>query len=404
MHDKSGQPLHNPANQISSINRELENAHILINILSIVANDNSLDVLLEKAIDELLSISWLNILPKGGVFIADESEQTLHLIAKKNLAPELHTLCARIPFGHCLCGRAAASQEVQYAQCVDDRHDVSFDGISPHGHYNIPLCLGKKLLGVLVVYLPHGHKKNDQEIDFLVNIGKTLSLLIQVKEKESALNKSKDDLQSYLVDLDIQNAALQKQAEDLVILSEEQHELRSQAEILEQKALYASRHDPLTQLPNRNYFTQRCRDAIAKPTGSNKVSAILFIDIDGFKSINDQLGHGAGDELLVQISGRLRDNIREKDIAARFGGDEFILFIQGLPSVQQGENTAQNIVSILSEPYALKAGSAMIGASCGISIFPDHSEQIETLIDIADQAMYTIKLNGKNGIFVAEQK
>lgn len=271
----------------------------------------------------------------------------------------------------------------------------------PHGHYNIPLCLGENLLGVLIVYLSHGHEKNDLEIDFLTNVGKILSLLIQVKNKEIALNNSQTELQSYLSDLDLKNSALQKQAENMVALSEEQHELRSQAEFLEQKALHASRHDALTHLPNRNYFTLLCQKSLLTPLAENRSNIVLFIDIDGFKAINDTLGHSTGDELLTQISDRLKNIMDEKDIAARFGGDEFDMFMHDLPSIAQGETNAQDIVTCLSAPYTLNAGTATIGASCGASVFPNHGKKIEALIDIADQAMYKIKSNGKNGVLVA---
>ena len=389
------------ATDIEHIKRELENAHALINILSIVAHDDSLENILNQAVEELLRVSWLSLLPTGGVFVVNNQTQTLKLIAKKNLTPILHSLCDNIPFGHCLCGRAAATKEVQYAKCVDERHDITFDEMAPHGHYNIPLCLGENLLGVLVVYLSHGHEKNDIEIEFLSNVGKTLSLLIQVKNKEIALNNSQTELQAYLSDLDLKNSALQKQAEHMVALSEEQHELRSKAEFLEQKALHASRHDALTYLPNRNYFTLLCQKSLLTPLEENRRNIVLFIDIDGFKAINDTLGHSAGDELLIQISDRLKNIINEKDIAARFGGDEFVIFMHDLPSITQGEINAQNIVTCLSAPYTLNAGTAKIGASCGVSVFPNHGKKIETLIDVADQAMYKIKSDGKNGVFVA---
>ncbi|PCI34456.1 MAG: hypothetical protein COB54_01335 [Alphaproteobacteria bacterium] len=401
MAETQKQSSHTLKNKVEVISRELENANALIRILSIVAQEDSLEKLLDQAVDELLSVSWLSLLPKAGIFTVNEAEQALVLVSKKRLTPELHSLCAKVPFGHCLCGRAAAELQVQYAKCVDDRHEVSFEGMAPHGHYNIPLLLGKKLLGVLVVYLPHGHEKNDLEVAFLKNVANTLSLIIQVKNKEAALNESRNELKSYLSDLDFQNASLQKQAEELIILSEEQHELRSQAEILEQKALHASRHDMLTDLPNRNYFNLLCRKSLSNSQRENKNSILLFLDIDGFKTVNDTLGHTAGDELLVKIAHRLKENIREEDVAARFGGDEFIVFLQGLPSVEQGKLIALKIITALKKPFNLEAGTTTVGASCGIAIYPDHSKSIETLIDIADKAMYTVKSSGKNDVLIA---
>ncbi len=174
---------------------ELENARVLMNILSIVAKEDTFEELLNQAIDELLSVSWLKIMPKGGIFIVNEGTQTLQLYAKRNLPPTLYTLCSKVPFGHCLCGRAAATQEVQYAKCIDGRHDIRYDNMTPHGHYSVPLVLGSKLMGVLVVYLPHGHDRDEIEVTFLLNVAKALGLLIQVKNKEYAMQKAKEAAQ-----------------------------------------------------------------------------------------------------------------------------------------------------------------------------------------------------------------
>ena len=332
------------ATELADIKRKLENANILINILSIVAQDSPLENILDQAMDELLSASWLSFMPIGGVFVADETEKKLRLVAKKNLSPELHTLCAKVPYGHCLCGRTAANRKVEFAKCIDDRHDITFDGMEPHGHYNIPILHGQELLGVMIVYLPHGHKKNKIEIEFLSSVAKALSMLLHVKNKEMALKSSQHQLESYLHQLDSQNMALQKQAEEMVVLSEEQYELRTKAEILQEKALYASRHDSLTDLPNRAYFTSRCKDAVIKAQKTGKISAFLFIDIDGFKCVNDTMGHNSGDELLIQISKRLKNSVRDEDIVARFGGDEFIIFLKNLPSIDHGKSIADKIV------------------------------------------------------------
>jgi diguanylate cyclase (GGDEF)-like protein len=122
----------------------------------------------------------------------------------------------------------------------------------------------------------------------------------------------------------------------------------------------------------------------------------MFIDLDGFKSVNDTLGHDAGDELLIKTAKRLLSCVRESDTVARMSGDEFTIILQSISTSENVESVAQKIINNLSDPFKLKENNAQIGASIGISSFPDNADDMETLLKKADEAMYEAKKGGKN--------
>ncbi|MBF0256579.1 MAG: response regulator, partial [Gammaproteobacteria bacterium] len=142
------------------------------------------------------SVPWLKLLPMGAVFLRDGSAESprLRLVANQNLAPALEDLCANIAFGHCLCGRAAQTKRVQHALCVDERHEIRFAGMKPHGHYNIPILdQDSETLGVLVLYLPHGHQRVEREVAYLRRVTDVFSLGISQRLVASELRKAKED-------------------------------------------------------------------------------------------------------------------------------------------------------------------------------------------------------------------
>jgi len=162
-------------------------------------------------------------------------------------------------------------------------------------------------------------------------------------------------------------------------------------------------HDILTRLPNRSLFRDRVNMAINQAQRQSQKLAIMFIDLDRFKVINDSLGHTLGDRLLQAVSRRLKSNIRKVDTLSRFGGDEFTLL---LPDIQDGEaatHVATKILDALKQPFELTGHEIHIGASIGIALYPESGENLETLIKHADIAMYRVKNTGKNGSFVFNQ-
>lgn len=163
----------------------------------------------------------------------------------------------------------------------------------------------------------------------------------------------------------------------------------------EQKLLLMATQDPLTTLPNRNLLFYRLDTAIRDAKRSNKSFALLFVDLDYFKNINDTLGHKYGDLLLKQVSERLRLCIRESDTIARVGGDEFVALIGNYDAKNSIELVAKKINNTLSLPFDLGDQKGQIAGSVGISIYPDHAMTSEKLYHYADLAMYQAKHNGR---------
>ncbi len=163
---------------------------------------------------------------------------------------------------------------------------------------------------------------------------------------------------------------------------------------LEQELRQHAEIDPLTGLANRKLFFQRLDDAIASAKRFNYAVALLFLDLDGFKQINDSLGHAQGDTVLIEIAHRLRRCVREVDTVARLGGDEFVLILNGT-SKEAISDTARRIIDSTAFTVNEKDISLPISASVGISIYPEDSLNPQTLLKYADAAMYSAKFKGK---------
>ena len=154
-------------------------------------------------------------------------------------------------------------------------------------------------------------------------------------------------------------------------------------------------HDHLTGLLTMRLADDRLQVACSGARRSNAKVALLFIDLDGFKAINDQFGHEVGDEVLKMVASRLRENVRAEDTAARIGGDEFVLVLGNLPDPGAAAQVAENIGLALARPIDIDGRSMQVGASIGIAIFPDHSSDLANLRRMADRAMYRVKNAGK---------
>lgn len=169
--------------------------------------------------------------------------------------------------------------------------------------------------------------------------------------------------------------------------------LRRQAE---QKMRFMATHDDLTKLPNRSLIKERIEQALLQHARHNEIMALLFIDLDGFKEVNDAHGHDAGDELLLKLAQQLNATVRKSDTVARFGGDEFVILLTGLLSREDAAIVAGKILHQLAQPVSLSVGEVQVGASIGIAIYPDDGTDSAKLLKVADSLMYRIKQQGKN--------
>lgn len=170
----------------------------------------------------------------------------------------------------------------------------------------------------------------------------------------------------------------------------------TERKLAEQKIAHLAHYDYLTDLPNRALFLNCLEHSILLARRNNYKAAILFLDLDGFKQVNDTLGHEAGDLLLQGVSKRLKNVIRESDTVARVGGDEFTFVLNNVESNEGVALVAGKIIAALSEPFDLKGQRCHVGGSIGISMFPDDAGDLDKLIRQADEAMYLSKQSGKN--------
>jgi diguanylate cyclase (GGDEF)-like protein len=167
----------------------------------------------------------------------------------------------------------------------------------------------------------------------------------------------------------------------------------------EQLARHAALHDPLTGLPNRTLFQDRLEHALAQARRHDLALAVMFLDLDGFKAVNDTYGHDVGDAVLQTVAERLKENTRDDDTVSRLGGDEFLYLLMGATDQQAVANLAQKIVNRIQVPCQLSVGEIRVQLSIGVALFPQHGETAESLIKAADTAMYLAKRDRAGFLF-----
>ena len=584
---------------MSSNERAAENNQAIRDLLAIAALPIPLVETLSKSMDVLLSLSWLSLLPKGGIFLSapgTDGAERLELAVNKNLGGRIAALCKTVEFGHCLCGRAAQHKMPIHAACVDDRHDIRFEGMQPHGHYNIPIMSGDRVVGVLVLYLPHGTQENEDQLDFLLRVTSILSLSIELRRKERQLSDLNWELsfQKYALDqhaivsttdvdgnityvndkfceisgyspeellgqnhrilnsgehsaaffadlwrtiasggvwrgemknrrkdgsyywvkatilafLNEQGAPYQyisartditehkrtemalKQAQSVAQLgswsldlhdnrlswSDEiyrifgidpdrfdatlegfldtihpddlefvKHEYQSSIEakttydiehrivrkdtnevrwvhercihqrnykgevirsdgivqditerkVAQQEVERLAMTDQLTGLANRNQYYHRFDEILKLAKREEMTLALMLLDLDKFKPVNDTYGHPVGDAVLAKVGEILTQCCRETDLVARLGGDEFAVLLINPKDRDRIESIANSIIGEIEKPLVVQEHKVQIGVSIGISIYPADASDEEELISKADSALYEAKRSGR---------
>jgi len=183
---------------------------------------------------------------------------------------------------------------------------------------------------------------------------------------------------------------------DLMVSTKHLKDEIDKRKIVEKKLRHQALFDGLTKLPNRTLSLDRLNQYLKEAHRDNKKVAVLFLDLDDFKKVNDTLGHEAGDKLLIQTANRLKDKVRTGDTVGRLGGDEFIILLQGLSDSSDAGHIAENLLNQFKDPFDIARRQLILSASIGISIFPDDNYDASFLLRQADSAMYHSKETGRN--------
>ena len=167
---------------------------------------------------------------------------------------------------------------------------------------------------------------------------------------------------------------------------------------IEEHMQHMAQYDALTHLPNRALFNDRLQQAISGAQRNQTRLALMFIDLDKFKPVNDTYGHGVGDMLLNEVALRIQNCLRESDTAARVGGDEFVILLPSIETEQDAAKVGEKIRQALNQPFGLAGHTVQIGSSIGVAVYPEHGSEDKLLVKSADIAMYYAKKNGRNNV------
>lgn len=269
------------------------------------------------------------------------------------------------------------------------KNDPYIAAAKPKSIMCMPVISKGNLLGIL--YLENNLIKgvfNNERIEILKIISSQLAISMENATLYANLEKSEKQLRR-------NHEKLEELVEKRTVkLKEEISERKKAEKLLEEMA----NHDNLTGLPNRKLFYSELKNSMESAKENKFSLAVIFIDLDGFKVINDTLGHCSGDIVLKIVSQRLLRIVREGDMVSRFGGDEFIIFMTNLHNINVIGTVCENIINEVGKRIALGENNGYVSASIGVSIFPDHGDSVERLIKKADDAMYMAKKSGKNKV------
>lgn len=331
---------------VEKINRDYHIQRVLAELLETAMRPAPFEQRLQLALELILSTPWLALKGSGSIFLADAASGKLRMAARLGLSAAIEKTCATVELGHCLCGRAAASREIVFADCIDARHDVAVPGMSAHGHYCAPILYDDRLLGVLNLYLDEHHRQTADEVRFITAATHAVGGMIQQHHAEEQLR-------------------------------------------------HHAYHDALTGMPNRMLFMDRLAQRLALGE-RQKTShyAVLYLDLDRFKTVNDSLGHALGDQLILEVSRRLHACMRPGDTVARLGGDEFTILLEDVDDPTDALRVAERLHAALQPPVMLEGHEIFVSTSLGIVVTAWDGRQAADLLRDADTAMYRAKSRG----------
>jgi diguanylate cyclase (GGDEF)-like protein/PAS domain S-box-containing protein len=297
--------------------------------------------------------------PHGYLYVVEPDQQTL--ITHLGIGIFAQQVGYRLKWGEGLSGRVWASGEPlaieDYNQWPGHREDLERLGL--HAIVGIPLRSGSEVAGVIgLAFAEPGRRIGPDEIALLTRFGQLASLALENARLYAAAQQELTD---------------RKRAEETMA--------------------HLALHDSLTDLPNRALLHERLRQAILAARRTDQPLALLVMDMDRFKEVNDTLGHYYGDVLLCQVGERLRDGLRASDTVARLGGDEFAVLLPGA-DLAGAQRAARKLLNILEHPFELEGNTLDVRVSIGLALYPDHGADAETLLRRADVAMYVAKRGG----------
>jgi diguanylate cyclase (GGDEF)-like protein/PAS domain S-box-containing protein len=321
-------------------------------VLELIASGASLDVTL-TALTSMVEAMFPEML--CSVLLTDKSGTRLHCAAAPNLPAEYNDAIEGITIGPQVgsCGTAAYRRERVIVSDIDsDPLWSDFRDLALRSHlracWSQPiLSLSGSVLGTFAMYYPRSASPTPRELEVVEAAGALVGIAVARKRDEDRL-------------------------------------------------AFMAQFDTLTGLPNRHLLQDRLGQSMARAHRDEKQVAVIFLDLDRFKEINDTLGHGAGDRVLQAVSGRLRGCLRENDTVARLGGDEFTVILENIADLEEVHQVAQKILAAFAHPVAMEGTDLFVTPSLGIALYPSDGGDVESLLKHADMAMYHAKGKGRN--------
>ncbi len=337
------------------LQQDMRYEQLLTELLNVSLRPAPMDDYLDKCLRVLGgSLNLQSQASRSAIMLWDDEGACLRLNKSLAMSNEQCESCARVLPGQCGCGQAIQCLDLVHCNAKNPCIEVRFGGTEDAGRCSVPLIYAGKPLGVLVYYHPYEQELDEQQRSFLLRAADVLSMGISRRQADERIE-------------------------------------------------YLAYHDELTSLPNRRVFEDRLSQELRRAGRRREIGAVLFLDLDRFKNINDVLGHSVGDKFLVRISERLCGLLRAEDSLCRWGGDEFLILLPVLAQdmqtgVSRANMVGEKIIQAVSEPVQVGGNDLQLTASIGIAMFPEHTPDCENLIKYADTAMYQAKNEGRNRI------